>query len=96
MDLSHAPQAIAMTAKEFQEWSSNFVVETMKTSGAKVAIDRMTAPIWAWVKGTPFTRFTSVSPAAPSRWPPPPPADGTQKDWESNLTGLPQSRATSC
>ena len=48
MDLSHAPQAIAMTAKEFQQWSSNFVVETMKTSGAKVAIDKMTAPIWAW------------------------------------------------
>ncbi len=48
MDLSHAPQAIAMTAKEFQQWSSNFVVETLRTPPIKPAIDRLTGPIWAW------------------------------------------------
>ncbi|MFA5313498.1 MAG: NADH-quinone oxidoreductase subunit NuoB [Methanomassiliicoccales archaeon] len=48
MDLSLAPNAIAMTAKEFQIWSKNFMVETMKASGAKKLLDGITAPMWAW------------------------------------------------
>ncbi|HSV42259.1 MAG TPA: NADH-quinone oxidoreductase subunit NuoB, partial [Methanomassiliicoccales archaeon] len=48
MDLSLAPHAIAMTAKEFQLWSKNFVVETAKNTGVKKIVDNITAPIWAW------------------------------------------------
>ncbi|MGD0817704.1 MAG: NADH-quinone oxidoreductase subunit NuoB, partial [Methanomassiliicoccales archaeon] len=48
MDLDISRQAITMTAKDFQKWSSNFALETMKSSGAKQAVDKITAPIWSW------------------------------------------------
>jgi NADH:ubiquinone oxidoreductase subunit B-like Fe-S oxidoreductase len=48
LDLSNSPQIITMTAKDFQKWSSNFMVETMKATGVKQAVDKITAPIWSW------------------------------------------------
>lgn len=48
MDLSNTPQIIMTTAKDFQKWSGEFMLETMKSTGAKQAVDKITAPIWAW------------------------------------------------
>jgi NADH-quinone oxidoreductase B subunit len=48
MDLSLAPNVIAMTAKEFQLWSTNFVREAAKATGAKKIVDSITAPMWSW------------------------------------------------
>lgn len=48
MDLSLAPNAIAMSAKEFMEWSSGVIDEVLRASGIKKAVDKITVPIWSW------------------------------------------------
>jgi NADH-quinone oxidoreductase B subunit len=48
LDLSLAPNAIAMSAKEFMEWSSGVIDEVLRASGIKKAVDKITVPIWSW------------------------------------------------
>ncbi|MEI6795687.1 MAG: NADH-quinone oxidoreductase subunit NuoB [Methanomassiliicoccales archaeon] len=54
MDLSLSPHAIAMTAKEFQEMTnqmaSNAFRETMKATGAKKIVDKVSAPFFSWAQ----------------------------------------------
>ena len=48
MDLSLYPHAIAMSAREFAEWSSNTVDDLLRSSGTKRIVDKMTAPLWSY------------------------------------------------
>ena len=48
MDLRLAPNAIAMTSKEFIAWSTDIMAELMRATGVKKAIDKISAPIWSW------------------------------------------------
>lgn len=48
MDLSLYPHAIAMSAKEFVEWSSNTMDDVLRASGVKRVVDKVTAPMWSW------------------------------------------------
>lgn len=48
MDLRLAPNAIAMTSKEFLAWSTDVMAQLMRASGTKKAIDKISAPIWSW------------------------------------------------
>jgi len=48
LDLRLAPNAIAMSAKEFMEWSSEVFDEIMRASGVKRGVDKITRPIWSW------------------------------------------------
>jgi len=48
MDLSLYPHAIAMSAKEFMEWSSSQMDDALRASGAKRIVDKMTAPLWSY------------------------------------------------
>lgn len=50
MDLSLYPNAIAMSAKEFMDWSSGVIDDIARASGAKRAVDKVTAPIWSWAQ----------------------------------------------
>ncbi|MCG7840781.1 MAG: NADH-quinone oxidoreductase subunit NuoB [Methanomassiliicoccales archaeon] len=48
MDIDLSYQAMTMTAKQFGEMTQNFIRETAVATGAKKAIDKLTAPIWSW------------------------------------------------
>jgi len=47
MDMSLYPHAIAMSANEFQTWSSS-IVDNLLSGGTKRVVDKVTGPIWAW------------------------------------------------
>jgi len=48
MDLSLYPHAIAMSSKEFMDWSTNALDDLVRATGVKRAVDKATAPIWSW------------------------------------------------
>lgn len=48
MDLSLAPNAIAMSVREFVKWSSELFDDIMRATGVKRAVDKITEPIWNW------------------------------------------------
>ena len=45
MDLSLQPHAIAMTAKEFKDWSGNMIRELSKSTGVGKAVDKVFQPL---------------------------------------------------
>ena len=48
MDLRLAPNAIAMSSKEFIAWSTDVMAQLMRATGVKKAVDKISAPIWSW------------------------------------------------
>ncbi len=48
MDLSLYPHAMAMSAKEFIDWSTNVMDDIARASGAKKALDKVTDPFFNW------------------------------------------------
>lgn len=48
MDLNLYPHAIAMSAKEFIDWSTNVMDDIARASGAKKALDTVTDPFFNW------------------------------------------------
>jgi NADH-quinone oxidoreductase subunit B len=48
LDLRLAPNAIAMSSKEFIGWSTDVMAQLMRATGMKKAVDKISAPIWSW------------------------------------------------
>lgn len=48
MDLSAYPNAIAMSAKEFVDWSTNVIDDISRATGVKRAVDKVMDPLVNW------------------------------------------------
>ena len=48
MDLSMYPHALAMSAKEFIDWSTNVMDDLVRATGVKRALDKVSDPLMNW------------------------------------------------